>query len=215
MTWWTYLFPRIVARLSTPYNHDIRILEEAGRYKLLVDGTRQSGTYITSLWEDVFRTFGITDGNALRKILVLGVAGGSVIHLLHKLFPKAEITGVDIDPVMVDIGKKYFSVSSIAGLTIVIADANEFVKAETDKKDRFDLVIVDVFWGRHIPPFVSEEQFLLKLKKLIGPPGKIIINYLRENEYHELGNILLDKLSRIFHSVSDREIFLNRFFMVS
>src|SRR5258706_4040565 len=155
----SYLLPQVIARFSTPYNRDIRILEEKGKYKLLVNGSRQSGPYIQKLWQHAFTTFGIIPSPDVRSILVLGVGGGTVIHLLHTLYSHAEITGVDIDAQMINIGKKYFGLSDIPGVALIQSDAKVFVsKARKDKK-KWDMVVVDIFVGPTIPPFVAEESF--------------------------------------------------------
>ena len=63
----------------------------------------------------------------MRRILVLGVAGGTIIRLLHDAYPTAEIIGVDIDRVMIELGKKYFGLKNIPKLTFIVDDAKDFV----------------------------------------------------------------------------------------
>lgn len=205
----SYLFPRVVAKLSSSYNQDIRIIEERGRYKLLVNGSRQSGKYIEDLWNAAFRSLHIDGGKRVRSILVLGVAGGTVIHLLHKRFPAARITGVDIDPVMIDIGKRYFGLDTIPVLRLVRDDARHFVRRTAH---RFDLIIVDVFFGREIPAFVESPLFLRRLSQLLNNGGTVVINYLRELEYGMKSDTLMKTLQRIFPTVSDFGRYHNRFF---
>src|SRR3990167_4267490 len=99
MTWFSYIFPQTILRTSSKYNSHIRINEERGKLKLLVNGSRESGEYIEKLWKEAFAAFGLGSGlNAPQglppSILVLGVAGGTVIHLLHHMYPIATITGV-------------------------------------------------------------------------------------------------------------------------
>ncbi len=208
----SYLIPQVVARFSTLHNRDIRILEEKGKYKLLVNGSRQSGPYIQKLWQHAFTTFGIIPSPDVRSVLVLGVGGGTVIHLLHTLYSHAQITGVDIDDKMIAIGKKYFDLDNITGLSLIQSDAKTFVAhARVDKK-KWDMVVVDIFVGATIPPFVAEESFLKDVSAILTPRGTLLINYLREREYMNLSDLLLDKLSTFFHSVKDTEIYFNRFF---
>lgn len=212
MSWLSYLVPQVIAHFSTPYNRDIRILEEKGKYKLLVNGSRQSGPYIQTLWQHAFTTFGIIPSPDVRSVLVLGVAGGTVIHLLHALYSHAEITGVDIDDKMITIGKKYFGLDSISGLTLVQSDAKAFVTSARADKKKWDMVVLDIFVGTTIPPFVAQESFLLDVNAILTPRGALLINYLREREYMTLSNLLADKLAKVFHFVKDTEIYFNRFF---
>jgi len=210
----SYLFPRVVARYSSPYNRDIRVLEEKGKYKLLVNGSRQSGEYVRKLWQHAFCAFGIIPSPDVRKILILGVAGGTVVHLLHAMYPDATIEGVEIDEKMLSIGKKYFGLNKMNGLTFMVADAKEFVSGAAAKKKQWDMVVVDLFIGATIPAFVGEEEFIRTLKQIMAPKGMLLINYLREREYDELSTLLLGKLAKIFHSLKNCEVYFNRFFMV-
>ena len=74
------------------------------------------------------------------------------------------------------------------------------------------MIVVDVFTGPSIPPFVGEKTFLRDIKKALAPGGSVFINYLREFEYEKLSDLLLTKLRRIFLKVKDTEIYCNRFF---
>lgn len=214
MSWVTYIVPRVVARYSSPINRDIRVLEEKGKYKLLVNGSRQSGEYILNLWQQALCQFGIIPSPEVRSILVLGVGGGTVIHLLHALYPDASITGVDMDKEMINIGKKYFGLDKVKGLALIVSDAKEFVRDAAAKKKQWDMVVVDLFVGAAIPAFVGEERFIRDLKRIMAPKGILLINYLHEREYRALATLLLCKLKKIFRSVKDCEVYNNRFFMV-
>ena len=214
MSWTTYIVPRVVAKFSSPFNRDIRILEEKGKRKLLVNGSRQSGEYIRELWQYAFCTFGVIPSPDVKNILVLGIAGGNVIHLLHAIYPDATITGVDIDKRMINIGKKYFGLEALNGLTCTVGDAKNFVKNAAIKKKQWDMIVVDIFIGAQIPDFIQDPSFLSDLKHMIKPQGNIIINYLREYQYLELSEQLRIQLEKIFRSVSETDINFNRFFMV-
>ncbi len=210
----SYFIPQVIARFTSPHNRDIRVLEEKGKYKLLVDGSRQSGEYILTLWQQALCSFGIIPSPDVQSILVLGVAGGTVIHLLHALYPDALITGVDVDGRMIDIGEKYFGLGKVKKLTLIVSDAKEFVAGSAAKKKQWDMVVVDLFVGASIPAFVGEETFLRLLKRIMTPKGMVIINYLREREYGTLADLLRTKLKKIFHSVTDCDACFNRFFVV-
>lgn len=208
----SYIFPQRIADFSSPWNRHIRILMESGQYKLLVNGSRQSGAYIKKLWLHAFTTFGIPT-RSVHTILVLGVGGGTVFHLLKDYFPRARVTAVDIDPMMFSIANQYFDLEETPRLTFIEADANTFI--QRGKSHVYDLIIVDLFVGTHIPQFVLQEQFLDHIKRLLRPKGTIIINYLREREYAKRSDILLGKLQKMFQSVQEDPIYFNRFFAVT
>ncbi|MBI4062501.1 methyltransferase domain-containing protein [Candidatus Gottesmanbacteria bacterium] len=201
MSFVSYIIPQTIARFSTKYNHDIRVIEESGKFKLLVNGSRQSGKYIEWLWKRAFHAFRLPP---CQSILVLGVGGGTVIHLLHKRYPDANITAVDIDPKMIEIGKKYFGLSRVSNVELIIANAKNYKITH-----EYDLIIVDLFLGRHIPDFVSSQSFLKQLRSKV-----VIINYLRELEYKEKSQKLEDLLETIFPVVKNYQIAHNSFYFV-
>ena len=214
MHWLSYFFPQTIFRASSKYNHDIRVIEENGKYKLLVNGSRQSGAYIRNLWEQAFRAFHIAPGSSVRSILVLGVAGGTVIHLLRAMYPNALIVGVDIDDVMLAIGRTYFGLSDMKHVTLVHEDAGRFIADARRRKMRYGGIVVDLFLGRTIPSFVKNPSFLLLLKSIRSQDGWMVMNYLRELEYEKQSHLLAASLKKIFGNVSDFSIARNRFFSV-
>jgi len=213
--WFSYLIPQKVAEYTTPFNERIRINMESGMMKLLVNGSPQSGPYIDVLWNAALGAFGITLKEDIKTVLVLGTAGGTVIHKIHALFPYASITGVEIDKVMIDIGKQYFNLGEIKKLKLVKADAKVFVSQSVKHRKRYDLVIVDMSFGRVIPSFVTSKVFIHELKQLLTPSGCLIINYLRELEYQSLSDLFKKRLEKEFFHVHEHCIYRNRFFFGS
>ena len=214
MSWLSYIYPQTIFRASSKYNQDIRVIEENGKYKLLVNGSRQSGAYIQKLWQQAFCAFHISPGSSVRSILVLGVAGGTVIHLLREMYPHALIVGVDIDDVMLAIGRTYFGLSDMKHVTLVHEDAGRFIADARRRKMRYGGIVVDLFLGRTIPSFVKNPSFLLLLKSIRSQDGWMVMNYLRELEYEKQSHMLAASLKKIFGNVSDFSIVRNRFFSV-
>lgn len=207
----SYFVPQDLLRTSSSYNHDIRVQSFMGKRLLMVNGSLQSGAYVEGLWRKSMAAFGITPSMGVKSILALGVGGGTVIHLLHDLFPKAETTGVDIDSIIIGIGKKYFGLRGMKGLVLKAADAQEFVKKEARAKRAYDAVVIDLFVGRHIPPFVTTDAFMRNVKSLLAADGFVLINYLREREYGTRSDAFARSLAKLF-VVREFSIFRNRFF---
>lgn len=108
------------------------------------------------------------------SILVLGVAGGSVIETLKKKVKfDGKITGVEIDATVVDIANKYFGLNKYDNLEIVIDDAFEFV---LKTKDTYDLIIIDIFQDTTMPNFLFEDFFINRINFLLNVNGFILFN---------------------------------------
>ena len=211
MNWLSYIFPQTVARASSPYNRDIRVNVENGTYKLLVNGARESGAYIASLWRHAFRSFGVTKKREVKNILVLGVAGGLSFTCFIKRILNPVSRGVDIDAVILDIGKTHFGLGALPRFRSVCRDARKFVSAY--KGVRFDLVVVDIYVGPDVPDFVLTSKFERNVKKLLSQNGFVLINYLRQPGYEEKAVKLQNILQTLYNNVRSADIHNNRFFL--
>lgn len=207
MNWLSYIYPQTVFRTSSRYNRDIRINEENGKLKLLVNGARESGEYIKGLWVHAFSRFALPEG--VKHILVLGIAGGTVIQMFHNRYTRAKIVGVDIDQTMIDIGKRYFGLDTISNLRCICADAKEFVE---QTNNRFDVVVIDLFIGPDVPDFVISLPFQRKIRRMLTKNGRVVVNYLRQPGYEEKAIKIEELLGDIYGDVETVDRYNNRFF---
>lgn len=106
------------------------------------------------------------------KVLVLGVSlGGIIVELLNKN-KNMEIVGVDIDDTHFDIVRKY---SDNNRLKLFKQDAKDYVNKM--KKEKYDVIIVDLFIGDKVPKFVTKhKKFMRNLNKSLNTNGILLIN---------------------------------------
>ena len=120
------------------------------------------------------QSIGFENIKNLNSILVLGVAGGSVIKtLVNEINFKGEITGVEIDPEIISLAYKYFELDKIQNLKIIIDDASKFVQ-KTDQT--FDLIIIDIFQDNSMPEFLFETEFIKNTYSLLNSGGYLLFN---------------------------------------
>lgn len=132
-----WFLPKDLEEVVSTYNGKIKVKKFMGRVAVWCGSYEQSGPMVKKVWEKALEKI-----LPPKKVLVLGLGCGSVAEIISSKFPDAKITGVEIDPVMVDIGKKYFSLGTNKNLKIVISDAEKFIR---NSKIKFDLVIYDTF----------------------------------------------------------------------
>ena len=127
-------------------------------------------------------------------------------HLISQKFPNAEIVAVEIDPVMVDIAKKYFDVDSIPNLRIITDDALRVV-IEPDEfgleENYFDALIVDIFIGEKYPDLGKSGNFISALKRLVRPGGLTIFNRMYREHHQDDVHIFIDYVSDFFSTVKN------------
>jgi spermidine synthase len=150
----------------------------------------------------------------VKNALVLGIAGGSQIEDLKKHFPEAHVDGVDIDSKVIEIGKTYFSLEDDERTDLIVDDARRYVKT-TDNV--YDLVLLDAFRGRSIPPHLTTQEFLYELKNRMSPDGVVIVNIISSLEgddadvfifvYNTFSSVFKNVL--VFHIEDDPETLMN------
>lgn len=123
---------------------------------------------------------------SMNHILVLGVAGGSVVKtLVEEIAYKGKITGVEIDPEIIKVANTYFKLDEVKNLEIVIDDAFEYV---LKTKNKYDLIIVDVFEDTTMPNFLFETFFIKRICFLLKSRGFILFNTMLLNRSDNLRN---------------------------
>ena len=76
------------------------------------------------------------------RVMIVGLGGGSMVHFLQKYDPKVKIEAVEIDPVVVELAERFFSVRQNENVRLVVADAFDFLK---QTQNRYDVIYMDAF----------------------------------------------------------------------
>lgn len=118
-----------------------------------------------------------------RRVLVLGLGGGSLVPPLRHLADPDLLLGVEKDALHLEVAERFFRVSDF-GVETVRADARDFV-ADWDGPP-FDLVIEDLFLpsdrsvSRAVP---ARAGWVRSLRRLVAPGGTLVMNFGDWREY--------------------------------
>jgi SAM-dependent methyltransferase len=162
---------------------------------LRVDGTLASlhhpGSALTGpVWWALAAPVLLVRPRRRRRVLLLGLAAGSVARALRALDGDAEIVGVDFDAEVVGAARRHFGLDA-ARLEVVVADAREYLKRE---RRRFDLVVEDLFVGpsRTVrkPDWLLGEGYAAIARRLA--PGGVFSS----NTIHEMPAVV--RAARVF-----------------
>lgn len=220
----TKFLPKTLDKISSPINGEIFVVEQFGKKKLVIGGLTQSGPMAEEIWGRGLE-YSIFDvmPNSFRhpkriqklvrddeplNILILGLGGGSLVKLLNQYFPQAKITGIEIDPIMVKLGRQYLDLASAKNLKIVIEDANVFLQKRLND-ELFNLIFVDMYLGDRVPEFLENEIFLRNLKNLLTKNGIVVFNRLYYKNHIFTHRFFLDKLAKIFDDLNSKKIISN------
>ena len=179
---------KVLEERKSKFNGDIKVIKTWGMGTYIqAGGLTQSGGIVEDIWRSTLRK--IRNPNIeIRKILILGLGGGTLSKLIKNKWPEAKITGVDIDPIMIELGEKYLDLQANK---ILIQDASKVVSG------KFDLIIVDLYNGDKFPEKFESEKFIKSLSK-----NKLVIfNRLRYKDKKEEAEKFGKKLQKYFSKV--------------
>ena len=151
------------------------------------DGRRllrlNEGVAVHSIWRrDTVLTGGVWDAflavpplldRPLRRVAILGNAGGTTARALGKFYPDARVDGVELDPAVSRAGREYFGMEDNPNLTVYDADARPFLR-RTD--ERYDLIIVDAYHQPYVPFYLATREFFRLARERLAPGGIVALN---------------------------------------
>jgi len=188
---------RILAEVESPINGRLTVVRDIpwGTY-IKGGGLTQSGGVAKKVWETSLRKTKQTKGE-VKKALILGLGGGSIANLIGRFWGEVEIVGVDIDPVIVELGKRYLGVDT--DVKVEITDAIGWVKKD---KSKYDLICLDTYVEDQFPKKLESDSFLKNVKGLLAKSGVLVVNRLYYGEKRKEADLFEKKLEKIFSSVT-------------
>lgn len=170
----SYLIPIKVYTKTSQISRTLEVTLSNGELVLDSKNTNYSYGSLQRILRKGLQYIGFEKIKTFKNILILGVAGGSVIKTLkEEINYKGKITGIELDPEIIEIANNYFNLDKTEGVTVIIDDAKQFV-AKT--KEKYDLVIVDIFQDKSMPEFLFETEFTENIKNIVNNQGYILFN---------------------------------------
>ena len=130
-----------------------------------------------------------------RKMAMLGNAGGTISRAYGEFYPRTSIDGVEIDPVVTDIGRSYFGLDENPRLSVHHADARPFLRATSE---RYDLIGVDAYRQPYIPFYLTTREFFALARARLTPGGALVVNVGHPPGDDALERTLTRTLSEVF-----------------
>ena len=107
------------------------------------------------------------------SMLFVGLGAGSLPRYLSARYPRARLDAVEIDPEVPPIARRYFALPAARNLRVIVREGREFIRGQTD---RYDLVLMDAYFGAEIPPQLATREFLDELRLVLQPGGIVVAN---------------------------------------
>jgi spermidine synthase len=144
-----------------------------------------------------------------RTMLHLGMGGGALARLHLHAHPRIRVDGVDIDPEMIRLGRRFLGLRDDPRLSIHVEDGRTFLSRRPDT--RYDVVVCDLFQGGvFVPYYTLTREFFELVRGRLQPDGVAALfvasardfrSGLRRERYHRLFASIGNTLAGVFPSV--------------
>lgn len=109
-----------------------------------------------------------------RRMLLVGLGGGSLAKFTWQQFPQSRITVVEKRAAVAQIAYDWFSLPKDRRLQVHIADGLDFVRSA--EPDSFDLILVDAYHGHGMAAEIAQQVFYQRCAVLLANGGVVSTN---------------------------------------
>ena len=202
----SYLYPINLYKTTSAISKTLEVTLVNGELVLDSKHTNYSYGSLQRVLRKGLRFIGFDIIKPMNHILVLGVAGGSVVKtLVDEIGFEGKITGIELDEKVIELAQQHFGLDKIKNLHLIHHEAFEFV---LKTKQQYDLIIVDVFQDTLMPSFLFETFFQYRMSEILNKNGFILFNTMilketdnvRNNQYaqfYESQGLLVSRLPRV------------------
>jgi spermidine synthase len=147
------------------------------------------------------------------RVAILGNAGGTTARAFGKYFPRTEIDGVEIDPIVSDVGRRFFGLGDNPRLHVYDADARPFLRST---HARYDMIGVDAYRPPYVPFYLATREFFELARSRLAPGGILVMNVATVPGDYRLAHGIESTLRAVFpHVYAWQALRFNRFLVAS
>jgi len=199
--------PRMIYERESRYNY-IQVLQVGEtRYLMLNEGQGVHSMYNPR----VLSTFGTWDmfviapffnpppfsPDQVRRVCVIGLAGGTVARQATAVYGPIPVDGVEIDPAIVEVGQAFFGMNQ-PNLDVFITDGRFFLE---HSHQQYDLIVLDAYRLPYIPFQLTTVEFFALVKAHLTPSGVLTINVGRTDTDYRMVEAIASTLKRHFITI--------------
>jgi predicted membrane-bound spermidine synthase len=169
---------RVVYRTRSALSGLVKVVDVGADRQLMLDGSVLSVYARDGDWTRARKEYWGEALDMVRlpsrpSVLLVGLGGGTQLHLLRERVMPRHVTAIERDPVIVRVARRWFGLGAIPRLEFLCAEASVAVETLRLARRRFDLVLEDCTYDetaeRAIPLAVS-------LARLVSRRGALLIN---------------------------------------
>ena len=123
--------------------------------------------------------------SAPKRLLIVGLGGGTLPGALREVLPEAEIDTVEIDPAVTRVARQYFGFKDDPKMKVYEIDGRVYVKRAIREGKKYDAILLDAFDHEYIPEHLLTKEFLEEVKSLLAPGGVLVGNTFSSSRLYD------------------------------
>jgi len=197
----------LIYETESSYNY-IQVVEQNGyRYLRLNEGQGIHSMYhptellYAGPWEQVlvapYLNTPIVEPESINSMAIIGLAAGTTARQAVKAYPGIQIDGFELDPKIVEAGKRYFDMEQ-PGLTVYIQDGRWGL---SHSPSRYQIISLDAYRPPYIPWHLTTQEFFQIVRDHLTEDGVVVMNVGHVPDDTRLIEGLCTTLASVFPSV--------------
>jgi len=179
MLWTPVAWAKTLLQKDTFY-HRIRVEEDDEARYMYFDRTLQSAMNLKDptglrLIYSRYTSLAFALRPDAKKMLLIGLGGGSIPKKLQKEFPNLEMDVVEIDPEVIQIAKNHFNVREGKNLRLHAQDGRLFLNRSANQ---YDIIMIDAYYSDAMPFHLATKEFFELAQRKLTPNGIIVANLI-------------------------------------
>ncbi|HLI07299.1 MAG TPA: fused MFS/spermidine synthase [Ktedonobacteraceae bacterium] len=133
----------------------------------------------------------------LHRVGIIGLAAGTIAHEFTAVYGPVPIDGVEIDPSIISVGRKYFNMNE-PNLHVYIQDGRTFIDTT---HETYDVIAVDAYQQPYIPFQLTTREFFEAIRSHLSSTGVVVLNTGHTAHDYRLVQAFVNTMSTVFPSV--------------
>jgi len=111
----------------------------------------------------------------VRRVLFVGMGGGTAPGRFYREYPQARIDVVEIDPAVVATARRFFDLPNDPRLAVHVQDGRLWIRRTAE---RYDLIVLDAYLIDTIPFHLATREFYENAAAHLTPGGAVVSNVI-------------------------------------
>jgi spermidine synthase len=145
--------------------------------------------------------------------LILGFGTGTLAVVHEALNPEVRIVGVEIDPRILALGRRYFDLERLDNIdSVVVADARPFLRRDPRV---YDAIEIDIFRSSEIPFYLVTREFFTEARAHLSSAGALAMDVFDATTGRKVATSVARTLGTVFEEVQVIRVEESSFLLVA